>query len=321
MRISRREMLLGSAASMLALPACSAAPTAAPVLRPPPPFEGAIQAANKLIGADAADPTIEREAIPLLFTHEKRVERAVILFHGFTNCPKQFEELGHAFFRRGCNVFIPRLPYHGYKDRLTRALGALTTADLQQCALDTFWIARGLGSRVTALGLSLGGAMSMWLAQNTPIDLAVPVAPFLVPQPLTRRSGMVFATTLHALPDMYWWWDPRVKDQSLPLYAYPGYPTHALAELIFFGNLIDSQAAVIPPLGQRCVLVTNVHDNAVDPAINERVLANWRQHNPGYSEYRFTDLLPPRHDIIDPTTYPQGRTLVYPTLESIGLSS
>ena len=314
-------MLLGSAAtSVLALSGCGGGSVPAPPnLKAAPSYGQAIRAAQQLIGADAANPKISREALPLIFTHGKPVIDVVVLFHGFTNCPKQYSELAHDFYRRGCNVFVPRLPYHGYADRLTHALEALTIADLQQCALDAFWIARGLGARVCASGLSLGGALCMWLAQNTPIDLAVPVAPFLVPLPFSEGPGSLAAHALYALPDMYWWWDARAKANTLPLYAYPGYPSHTLCELIFFGDLIFAQAKAAKPLARSAVLVTNEHDNAVNNGTSRRVLQAWQRHGAAYTEFTFTDLLPARHDIIDPTTYPQGRTLVYPRLESIVL--
>jgi esterase/lipase len=54
-----------------------------------------------------------------LLTHGQWVERAITFLHGFTSCPKQFDQLGQRFFERGYNVFIPREPNHGLADRMT----------------------------------------------------------------------------------------------------------------------------------------------------------------------------------------------------------
>jgi hypothetical protein len=177
---------------------------------------------------------------------------------------------------------------------------------------------------VSAVGLSLGASMVLWLAQTQPIDLAIPIAPFLMPVtpgsvhvPIPSAVGNPGMRALRALPSMYWWWDPGVKLNSRPVYAYPGYPTHALAEMVFLGNAVFAQASKAAPRGRRCVLVLNERDNAVDNAVARNLLATWNRHGARYEELVLTGLGGPRHDIIDPTTYPAGRTLVYPKLEAL----
>ena len=279
------------------------------------------------IARDAADPRVLRAALPRLYEHGRPVRNAVVLFHGFTNCPQQFEELARAYHARGCNVYVPRIPRHGLKDRLTRDLANLTVPELVAAARDALGLTRGLGATVSAIGLSLGGSMALWLAQTEPLfDLAVPIAPFLMPvAPLPLHVAIPSSLgdpamrALHALPDMYWWWDLRVKERSLPPYAYPGYPTHAIAELIFLGDAIRAQARARKPLARSCVLVLNRNDNAVDNGVARRVLALWNAHGAGYRELVLGTLGTPRHDIIDPTTFPAARTEVYPTLENLVL--
>jgi hypothetical protein len=205
------------------------------------------------------------------------------------------------------------------KDRLTHDLHNVSVSELQQSATDSYSLTRGLGTSVAAIGLSLGGSMALWLAQTQPIDLAVPIAPFLMPYPIPPFIGDPAMLYLHTIPDMYWWWDFHIKQNTRPIYAYPGYPTHALAELIFLGNAIYGEARTKKPRARRCVFVTNPNDNAVDNRVSRRLLALWNRHGAGYRELILNGLGPPRHDIIDPTTYPQGRTLVYPKLESLVL--
>ena len=106
--------------------------------------------------------------------------------------------------------------------------------------------------------------MVMWLAQTQPIDLAVPIAPFLIPYPLPPFIGQPAMRLLAALPSMYFWWDFHVKERCLPQYAYPGYPTHALARLVFFGNVVFAAAEANKPRARRCVLVLSDRDNAID---------------------------------------------------------
>src|SRR5215207_5252922 len=68
--------------------------------------------------------------ITKLYTHGAQTEHVIVLLHGFTNCPQQFKELSKQYYETGCNVFIPRMPYHGLSDRLTDALLNLSAENL-----------------------------------------------------------------------------------------------------------------------------------------------------------------------------------------------
>ena len=117
---------------------------------------------------------------------------------------------------------------------------------------------------------------------------------------------------------MYFWWDFHIKERCLPHYAYPGYPTHALARLVLFGDVVFAEAERTKPRARRCVLVLSDQDNGIDNGSARHMTALWNAHGANYTELLLTGL-GPRHDIIDPTTYPNGRTAVYPKLEALVL--
>jgi len=278
-------------------------------------FARSLDAIEGSIARDRADPLVAPSALPRLYHHGAAVEHAVVLYHGFTTCPQQFEEFAQRLHARGCNVYVPRLPLHGLRDRLTRTLGGLTPALVADAATASYELTCGLGARVSAVGLSLGGSMALYLAQTQRIDHAVPIAPFLMPIGIPGWLGVPLMRAVARLPPLYVWWDPRVKEHSLPAYAYPGFPTHALAACVSFGEVIARSTAA--PHGKRCTLVTNAHESAVNNAVAAHLLAVWKARGAPYDRVELRDLGAPRHDIIDPTTFPQARTLVYPALESI----
>jgi pimeloyl-ACP methyl ester carboxylesterase len=287
---------------------------------PAPSFTATVAGIGAVIDADRANPLIEAAALPRLYHHGRPTDHAVLLYHGFTNCPQQFDELAQRLHARGCNVYVPRIPLHGYRDRLTLALADLTVAQLERATTDSYQLARGLGERISAVGLSLGGSMALALAQREPIDHAVPIAPFLAPIGFPDWLALATMAVVSWLPDRYTWWDPRIKEQSRPLYAYPGFPSHALAQCIFFGNgVVRASNAGAAPLAKRCTLVTNAGESAVNSAVAVDVIERWNRAGARYDHVVLSDLGAPRHDIIDPTTFPAARTLVYPKLEEIVL--
>jgi len=286
---------------------------------PAPSFAEAVAAIDAAIARDRADPRVAETALPRLYHHGRPTDQSVVLFHGFTNCPQQFDELARGFHARGCNVYVPRIPFHGYVDRLTRALDGLDGTILAQTATGAYRLARGLGAKVSALGLSLGGSMALYLALTQPIHHAIPIAPFLMPIGIPEWAGMPLMTAVSRCPDIYLWWDPRAGKDALPLYAYPGFPTHALAQCIFFAEPIVHSHA--PPLARHCTLVSNAHETAVNNTLAAGVIDRWNAAGATYGRVLLADLGEPRHDIIDPTTFPDAPTLVYPRLEAIVLGA
>ena len=313
--------LVGTSFAAVLLSACGRK-----AAEPPPPAEGvmpfsaAVRSIRADIEHDAANAAILPAAVPRLYEHGKPARHAVVLYHGFTNCPQQFERLAQAYFALGCNVYVPRLPRHGLKDRLTRDLVNMSVPELEQFALQTFERTRGLGATVSVVGLSLGGTLALWLAQTQPVDLAVPIAPFLMPIPNVQFIGHPAIRLLHTIPNMYFWWDIRLKEHCKPDYAYPGYPTHALAEMVFLGDDVAARARKDKPRARNCIVVLNERDNAVDNRVTRALLATWKEHGAGYRELVLTWPDGAHHDVIDPTTFTRAPTIVYPKLEALVLS-
>src|SRR5439155_14264405 len=121
-----------------------------------------------------------------------------------TSSPVQFRELGELFFQRGYNVFIPRMPRHGYRDRLSRDHATLTVAEFKAYASHTVATARGLGDHLTVAGLSVSGVLACWCAQRcSEVDLAVPIAPAFGPYGLPFQLVPGLVKLGKALPNLF----------------------------------------------------------------------------------------------------------------------
>jgi carboxylesterase len=240
------------------------------------------------------------------------------MFHGFTSCPEQFRELGQQLFDLGYNVYIPLLPHHGHADRDRDALLNTTAEELAAFAEESIDIAHGLGERTVVGGLSGGGTVAAWAAQNhADVDRAVIVAPFLgigfIPAPLNRMVARI----IDDIPNVDMWWNPAAKEDNPNTadYAYPGYPLHALAEYLRLGFATLDLAKQAKPAVNSIFVISNENDDSVNNAVTERLIDTWSASGEqNLSLFQFENTLNLPHDLITPTRADGNPALVYPVI-------
>ena len=250
-----------------------------------------------------------------VYAHGERVERSLVLLHGFTNCPQQMDALGEQFFDQGWNVVIPRYPRHGYTDRLNTSIAELRAEHLIAVANRSAGIGAGLGRRLTVAGLSLGAVLTGHLAQTREgIERAVLIAPMLGLKPIPGAVLTAASMLAPRLPNFYMWWDANLKDRLGPPYGYPRFATHAYAALFEVGRMLVSAARKTPPKSHTTVVVTNAAEPRLDNRFTYRLIESWRAHGAPIETYEFpiSDHLP--HDLIDPGNAAQNTALVYPVI-------
>lgn len=253
-----------------------------------------------------------------VYTHGRPVERSLVLLHGFTNCPQQFDALGQAFFQRGWNVVIPRYPRHGFADRLSTTISGLRADMLVAAANRATDIGAGLGERLTVAGLSLGGILTGLVAQARPdVERAVLIAPMLGLRPIPAPVLTAMSLAAERLPNFYMWWNRRLKEAIGPPYGYPRLSTHAYAALFECGRRLTGAARREPPNAHSIAVVTNAGEPRLDNRFTYRLVASWRAHGRSIETFEFpeSDRLP--HDLIDPGNSAQRTAYVYPTVMRI----
>ena len=281
--------------------------------RPAQSYAEAVQRAEILRAQEPPDmnPVCRLE----LMTHDNKVDRAIILVHGYTNCPQQFHELGQRFHDLGYNVLIAPLPHHGLADRMTEAHAQLKAEELAAYADETVNIAQGLGEQVIMMGISAGGATTAWAAQNrSDIDLAVIISPAFgfkqIPTPLTAAVMNIYTF----LPDSFVWWDPALQAKAPPAHTYPRYSQHALVQTLRLGFAARADAQRRQPAAKKMAVVFNANDNSVNNALTMDVVKIWQAHGANLTTYEFEANLKLGHDLIDPTQPDQQIDIVYPRL-------
>lgn len=251
-----------------------------------------------------------------LLASDERATRSVVFFHGLTSCPRQFEPIGELLRARGWNVYIPRMPYHGYLDRMTDDLARLTRRGLEAWTREGAEIAAALGKRAIVAGLSVGGACAALAAQMTPgLAGGLIISPFLrtpaVPTRWTREAAWLFSI----LPNQWRWWDPVLKDaRSAPAFSYPRVSTRAVAASLGLAQGVMAAARGARPASPRLDVVVNENDTVVDLAAIRELASAWqaRGANARMIEFPKSDGL--AHDLIGAEHPEQRVEAVYPVM-------
>lgn len=279
-------------------------------------YRDAIARANQEIADDSLVAAPGGESI--LLTHGARAPRAVVLFHGFTDSPKQFEALAESLFVRGDNVFVPRLPHHAERSRDVGELAKLTAPELCRAADAAVDVAAGLGDSVVVMGLSVGGTLAVWAAEHRrEVRRAVVIAPAFemghVPSVLERP---IVNLGSH-IPN----WTRRAAADSERPDRDPGFATHGLAQVLQLGMAARRDAERLQPARAEVLFLVNANDRTVKTGPVLDLARLWNSRSVPVSVYEFPDSLELPHNIVDPV---EGGAngganggAVYPTLEAL----
>lgn len=283
-----------------------------PQARPARDYAEALQRLQSLARLDGDE--ILDAARSAWFVTGRTAPLAVVLLHGFTNNPAQYREFAPQLYARGVNVVIPRMPLHGYRDRMTTVIERLTAEAVVSKTAEALDIASGLGERVGVLGISMGGALAALFAQHRSLSIAVPVAPDFALLRLSHGMTRALAWVTLRLPNAFLWWDPRDRAQHVPITAYPRLSTHALARTIAIGDAVVAAAQRLPQRAERIVALVNRADPAVNNVATADVVRSWQRWNSSGAGIDELTNLPRNHDIVSPDDPLARIELVYPEM-------
>ena len=250
-----------------------------------------------------------------LLTHGSKTDRAVVLVHGLTNCPEQWARFGSEIFARGWNVLILRLPDHGIGDVASDTPGgvdhleSLTARKLARYGDTAVDLATGLGDHVTVMGLSLGGTVTAWVAQERrDVDRAIVIAPGFgiegYPYPLSWLATNLFAH----LPNI------SINGRSKVRYEYQGWSTHGISDTFTLGKRVAEDADSRRAGASQIVVFLNPNDNTISNPRAEHVARAWLARGADVKTVWLPDTPKLEHDIIDPHQPWARPAFVYPRL-------
>lgn len=277
-------------------------------------FEAAEERFRSWISAPEA--TIHPRCVPFLLHHGKRVPRAYVLVHGVSNCPYSMVEFAPKLHALGHNVLVVRMPQNGHLDNATDALRRLTAVQLRSFADQSLDIAAGLGERVHVIGISAGGVIAGWMAQNRPeIDRAVLLAPAYGLSSFGMGWNNALMRLILGMPNFSVWKDPieRDKAENRP-HSYKRQSTRGMGEIMRLGLATIRQARRSRPAATAVTLVTNAADAAVDPSIPAALTKRWEATATPVTRYVFPKELNLPHELIDATESGANTAISHPKI-------
>ncbi len=279
--------------------------------RPPRPAPDPASARSRFAELAALDAGVPEATRSRLFEPDGESSATLVIWHGFTNAPSQFAAVGEQLRSHGYRVLIPRMPFHGEADVLTRDLAKLTPELLVDHIGSVIDIAAGFGDPIWVIGLSAGATMAGWAAATrgevARLVLAAPlVAPVGFPQPLVR----LFVKSPRLVPRIYWWWDPRVKAKIVGSpHAYPGFPLRGITPFLHLSEWLYDGSVPVGHELERTVLVTNPGDFAIRKDVARSFAEEvYRPVSASFGEAMIDPELNWMHDFVDPLSPSTGTT-------------
>jgi hypothetical protein len=309
----KKTALFGLPILVLLVVAMSQIPAFQSTPSPAASFEEALAKFGNLRRDESSRP-LRPEGASRLFHHGQKTERVFVLLHGLTNCPEQFVPLAKILHAKGANVVLPRARLAGFADRLNNDQGHQTAQDLIDQAAVGLDIASGLGDRVTLIGLSGSAVAAGWVAQNRDgIHDVMLIAPFFGMYGVPPSVIDATAVTLSRLPNFYQWWDASKKENLPgPLYAYPRFGTHCMADTIQLSRDVRANLNSKPLLAKRLIFLTTASDRGANNQLTNEIAAQIKaREGEKVITYEFPESLGIPHDMIDPAQPGANTNLSY----------
>ena len=203
------------------------------------------------------------------WSHSGTLDAGVVVVHGFTGNPGSMRGLARACADAGFHVEMPRLAGHG-----TRVEDMLPTT-WTDWARDANAAYESLASRVeqvVVMGLSMGGALTLWLASQHPSTKGIvcvnPAAFPLVDDMMTAIRGILDGGT-EVIPGI----GSDIADPDAKENAYPGTPVRPLLSFMDDGLVPLSRA--YPSINVPLLLFTSINDHVVDPEQSNRLAKSY----------------------------------------------
>jgi carboxylesterase len=187
-----------------------------------------------------------------------------LVLHGFTGCPQSMRGLAEAFAGAGFAVELPRLPGHG-----TTIDDMLETGwtDWSGAAETAYQDLAGRCDKVVVGGLSMGGTLTLWLAERHPEIAGIVLVNAAAEPPADSFRDMLQGILDSGNPTM-----PAVgNDIAEPGQTELAYDSTPVAPLLAMFDAVKEIAADLGKIECPVLLMNSPQDHVVPPSSSDLI--------------------------------------------------
>jgi carboxylesterase len=191
----------------------------------------------------------------------------VLVLHGYTGSPQSMRPLAEAFAAAGFAVELPRLPGHG---TTVEDLLGTRWPDWSQAAEAAYVDLAGRCEKVVVAGLSMGGALAVWLGERHP-----EIAGLVAVNPLVEPPAQSFRDILQGALDGGSPTMPAIgSDIALEGQSELAYEETPIAPLLSLLEATESIAAGLATLVPPVLLLSSRNDHVAPSSSGDLLEAN-----------------------------------------------
>jgi carboxylesterase len=186
----------------------------------------------------------------------------VLLIHGFTGSPAEVRLLGDFLHKEGCTVLAPRLCGHG---TTVEEMATTNWKHWYSSVEDAYHILRAVCSKITVIGLSMGGLLAFKIAAEYQVDKIISLStPIFITD---KRLGML------PFYRMFRNFTPKKRKKyadvdSKYTVAYNATPLKSVGSLL---ELIKQVDRMLPTITTDLLVIQGRHDHTVQPRSAEYI--------------------------------------------------
>lgn len=191
-------------------------------------------------------------------------DRGVLVVHGYTSDPRSMRPVADALGAAGFTVELPLLPGHGTVVDDLIPTGFLDWVEVAEAAYADL---AGRCRSVVVVGLSMGGAITAWLASEHPEVAGIACLNAIVTPPDGMRPALeeLLASGMEVIPGIG-------SDIAKPGVTESAYADTPLRPMLSLFDAADEFAVRLGRIACPVLIVTSPQDHVVDPT-NSDVLA------------------------------------------------
>jgi carboxylesterase len=190
-----------------------------------------------------------------------------LVLHGFTGTPSSMRGVAEKLADAGLTVELPLLPGHG---TVLEDLVPVRWADWSAAAEEAYAALAARCSRVAVVGLSMGGALTCWLAERYP-----EISGIVLVNPLVEPPGDEFRTAVRELHESGTEIAPSIgSDIALPGVVELTYDGSPLAAALSLFEGVEQVALGLAEIRCPVLLFSSRQDHVVSPTNGDLVAAS-----------------------------------------------